>query len=505
VSPEVLQPARVRSMPRLALPVLACCGGLPVAAIAQPPVWKQPTAKQAVTPEDRWIVALLDRAWSTGKTKRVLNLFEYVHPQAMTSLARRVMRAPGRRTSKILAATQYDRCRCLYLDTELTSGTKTHKQFEVLVLVPDRQTAVPRLLYATDPTAQSRVRVPRNGREIHGLPFGPNARFACPACNYTVGSPDMGNWLVFAGSDETQSIEKIDVFNLDKDLAMELAVHMSPETAAPVPLSEIVQDAAAEMETRLRVEPTNRRRGKLQVAGLESPYESMDIHDPRTGHVRRFLFLAVRKPPSCYLILFQGSPDLVSAHDKDVVDILGTFRLLDPKRSVAAGEKAMLGAHMGGKLEGNTFVYAPLGLRLTGVAGWKPQIGIGKGRFQAIWNCPVTKSQLMVSGLDWRKSDSEDALSMWLGAWLDKQSKIHKDHGFHYAHDVTTKTIGGRKFHVLEYEFRPEGKKGVAKAQLAVRVQGDTLIVIDTIAMPGPHQAENVRLLEKRIDTLELQ
>ena len=109
---------------------------VPTRVVAQTPIWQDPAARLAVGPQDRGIVYQLDRDWNTKSAKRVLKGFSHVHPQARSALGKRVQLEPGRRQTKILGVSREKRCRCLYLETVLTSeGGRKRTIFEVLVLL----------------------------------------------------------------------------------------------------------------------------------------------------------------------------------------------------------------------------------------------------------------------------------------------------------------------------------------------------------------------------------
>ncbi|MFQ5506087.1 MAG: hypothetical protein ACE5F1_15020, partial [Planctomycetota bacterium] len=428
---------------------------------------------------------------------------------ALATIAERLAATTGgkpcRRSSKILGLSLYQGFRCLYLSVEIRqiSGAVT-ELFEILLL-RDKHGI---LLHETAEDAQAHVVGELDGKSLAGLGLGRDVHFCCPACNYRIRTPVPGTWLVLASDPaRSESLEKVNLLSLDRDIAMELTVHVGDKIVSTRP---VLHSACNDIAKSFGVSRVKLQEGETEIAGIDAHYALMKVRCPDRG-MRHFLFYVLEHRPDYYFLMLQGSPKEVLPGSDSVSEMLGAFQLVDPLRNLEQGLQSMRVHASGGRFDGNgQYEYPKLGLGFGGVPGWNCKLGLGGMRFQAQWHSPKDASMLTFSGIDWVSvEDPKRALGEWLSLWEAKQRQsIRPGQDFKSDRETRVKTIGGKRWYLLRYSFlpggQPEGSQKRARGFLALHIHGSSLLVADGIAAPGRRQGEIVKRLRRSLGTLKL-
>ncbi len=330
--------------------------------------------------------------------------------------------------------------------------------FELVVLPAGSKSFPPRarLLVETTRSLQARIRS-RPGEDsapIPGLSMGIETRFHCPICNYELKAPAEGPWFMTTKPPFLSGcLEEIEVYALDRNLAMELSIQTLPGGATD--LCRRTLEAAA---SRLAL--------GLGTGGDPSPPEATEIGGARgwrcalrvpgggDGPPRTFLLYSLRSGRVAYMIAFQGGlPGLDFEHPM-VRGLLSAFRVLDPGRKSAA-ESLAEGHGGGGVLEHGGFRHEDPPFRIHGPEGWTAFRRAGMTRFQVGWRNPSTGSFLLVAGLDrprgpWTPSSALE----WLEAWIrGHRGLATRAEGFRVEEGPRKVEIAGKKGLELRYSF----------------------------------------------------
>jgi hypothetical protein len=453
-----------------------------------------------------------------------------LHPQAREALSSRVMMTSGGRplvrTSRVLSLREERDARGqrivgLWLSVDLAgpeAKDDDEELFELLVLSEEKAPKPAaaallrgRLLLQTTRDWQLHIKSKDPRRlDMAAEALGRDQLFRCSVCNYQVGSPSEGSWVVIARpSFLSGCIEAVDVFSLEDDLAMELSVHpFGPHRHGD--LRAWLERCAQEMAQGLgaREPATLGTSVPAKIGGLAGWTRTMQLTLPG-GVQRAFELHALQHGDATYLVSIQADPSTLETKGHLAQELRETFMVLRPGEPVR--KETLLEVFGGpGKFseDGTAYTIETLGVHMPGFADWKQERRIGVGAFHACWIEKKSGSTLRIVGVERPHGNwSGRAVLRYLAQLVDS-NKGHASArpGFRVLGKLRRSELGKHRSYQLDFEYVVPnlGETARCRGFLHAIPLGQTLLLLAGESMPGEGQEPRLEEMLRKAKAVEI-
>lgn len=480
-------------------------------------------AREAIRDRDRALVARIDRTWSSGDLKAVVQIFGAPSRPAWYELLTRVrsslMDGACVRTSRILSKEVAPPYSAILLETrfryprpEGKPSPKPVQIHELLILEEAPKALEPIYLIETSlGTLRHQGGRLAQGKELYsGLCISPGTSFVCFACNYRLTLPSQGAWMIFARpSAESGLLESVELLSLQTDLGLDLSilpVHrtgLGPEQRTRR-LQAFLDEGVRVLGSCCGKIDSRTPRKKDGFFGLPGLSQTVLIRDKRMGRCFHELH-GLHGASLDYMVSVHGAMGQLE-HKKRLASLGNCFEILEPQRSNDQGFEIIHRMHGGaGHFEGRHYVVDALGLDITGPDQWNRFTQVDNARFVGGFDCLRTGSVIYLSGIDrpgghWDKKST----AAWSVSWIARQKKMHP--GFRNGR-LANVTISGAEGYEFDFDYPVDPEDGELRARgfLTMFPRGATLVIVMRVAHPVPAQEQILETLKQSMVSLRFQ
>jgi hypothetical protein len=216
-------------------------------------------------------------------------------------------------------------------------------------------------------------------------------RVRCPACNYEIGG--VAGWLcVPLRGDRAAALESTSFYVLGTDVTCDVSVQVDADARDP---ALVVQQLADDLHA---IDPACERTAPVAwlppayasdaPSGLRGAELAIDVPNAAGRRPGRVQLHVVAFGGLQHLLVVRGSATGVREHDKQVHELLASYRLLERDRDLARAAAEPLAHHTGGALAGGRYRNDWYGVELAGAPDWRATLLCGGTAFRVVWTSP---------------------------------------------------------------------------------------------------------------------